>query len=285
MNFTYRRIIRFEVFQWMLRTVLAFVLSGLILPAVLAQTPPQNNADYRLSAGDSIRVQVFQSPDLTVEARISESGTISYPLIGTVELGGLSVSAAEKKIADALRTGGFLVRPQVNIVLTQIRGSQVSVLGQVNRPGRFPLDTANMRVTDLLAMAGGTTAVAEDQVIVTGVREGRPFRRVVDIPALFLQAAASDGNLPVVGGDTIFVPRAPVFYIYGEAQRPGAYRIERGMTVMQALATGGGPTNRGSETRLRLHRSNASGAIEQLTPTFSDLLQPNDVIYVRESLF
>ncbi len=285
MTLTLPRAIRFVLGQHVLRSVLAFVLACLSIAPTLVQAQAPNNADYRLSAGDSIRVQVFQSPDLTVEARISESGTISYPLIGTVELGGLSVGAAEKKIADALRTGGFLVRPQVNIVLTQIRGSQVSVLGQVNRPGRFPLDTANMRVTDLLAMAGGTTAAGEDQVVITGVREGRPFRRVVDIPALFLQSAAADGNLPVVGGDTIYVPRAPVFYIYGEAQRPGAYRIERGMTVMQALATGGGPTNRGSETRLRLHRANASGAIEQLTPTFSDLLQANDVIYVRESLF
>lgn len=281
---TYPRAMRFLPGQALLRAVIAFLLSCLALLPLGAQAQAQSNADYRLTAGDSIRVQVFQSPDLTVEARIAESGTISYPLIGTVELGGLTVSAAEKKIADALRTGGFLVRPQVNIVLVQIRGSQVSVLGQVNRPGRFPLDTASMRVTDLLAMAGGTTAVGEDLVVLTGVREGRPFRRMIDIPALF-QPNAADANLIVTGGDTIFVPRAPVFYIYGEAQRPGSYRIERGMTVMQALATGGGPTNRGSETRLRLHRTNASGVVEQTTPTFADVLQPNDVLYVRESLF
>jgi polysaccharide export outer membrane protein len=284
MTLTYPRANGILPIQRLLRATIMFVLACLALAPLLVQAQAASNADYRLTPGDSIRVQVFQSPDLTVEARISESGTISYPLIGTVELGGLSVSAAEKKIADALRTGGFLVRPQVNIVLVQIRGSQVSVLGQVNRPGRFPLDTATMRVTDLLAMAGGTTAVGEDQVVLTGVREGRPFRRTIDIPALF-QPNAADANLVVAGGDTIFVPRAPVFYIYGEAQRPGSYRIERGMTVMQALATGGGPTNRGSETRLRLHRTNATGAVEQTTPSFSDLLQPNDVLYVRESLF
>jgi polysaccharide export outer membrane protein len=76
-----------------------------------------------------------------------------------------------------------------------------------------------------------------------------------------------------------------VFYIYGEAQRSGPYRIERNMTVMQGLAMGGGPTNRGSETRLRLHRRDASGVVQQTTPALTDLLQPNDVIYVRESLF
>jgi polysaccharide export outer membrane protein len=76
-----------------------------------------------------------------------------------------------------------------------------------------------------------------------------------------------------------------MFYIYGEAQRSGSYRIERGMTVMQALALGGGPTVRGTEMRLRLHRRNAQGAVEQLSPEMTDLVQPNDVIYVRESLF
>ena len=81
------------------------------------------------------------------------------------------------------------------------------------------------------------------------------------------------------------MPRAPVFYIFGEAQRPGVYRIERGMTIMQAFATGGGPTVRGSDTRLRLHRRNGNGVTEQITPVLTDPIRPNDVLYVRESLF
>jgi polysaccharide export outer membrane protein len=284
MTATYQLLSTASAGRRLLALLIVCMLSCLFVPRVHAQTAPPTSPDYRLGPGDSIRVQVFQSPDLTVETRISESGTISYPLIGNVELGGLSLGGAEKKIADALRTGGFLVRPQVTIALIQIRGSQVSVLGQVNRPGRFPLDTANILVTDMLAMAGGTTAIGEDQVVITGVRDGQPFRKVLDIPALFLPNSA-EANMRVMGGDTIFVARAPVFYIYGEAQRPGAYRIERGMTVMQALATGGGPTNRGSESRLRLHRANSAGVVEQTTPVFSEFIQPNDVIYVRESLF
>ncbi|KAL0630397.1 hypothetical protein Q9L58_010757, partial [Maublancomyces gigas] len=122
----------------------------------------QDKPEYPLSAGDSIKVQVFQNPDLTVEARISENGTISYPLIGSVALGGLSIGAAEKKIADALRNGGYLLQPQVNITLAQVRGSQVAVLGQVNKPGRFALDTVNTRITDVLAMAGGTMPTGDD---------------------------------------------------------------------------------------------------------------------------
>jgi polysaccharide biosynthesis/export protein len=76
-----------------------------------------------------------------------------------------------------------------------------------------------------------------------------------------------------------------MYYIYGEAQKPGPYRIERGMTVMQALAQGGGITNRGSQDRLRLNRTRPDGTVEQVVPRLTDPVQPNDVIFVRESIF
>ena len=89
----------------------------------------------------------------------------------------------------------------------------------------------------------------------------------------------------VQGGDVVYVHRAPVFYIYGEAQRSGSYRVERGMTVQQALAQAGGPTLRGMEYWLRLHRKGADGKIEKLAPEKNDLIQADDVLYVRESIF
>lgn len=254
-------------------------------PAPVAATPAvPDNQDYRLGAGDAIGVQVYQSPDLSIDARVSESGVISYPLVGSVQLGGLTIAEAEKKIADALRSGGFVKVPQVNIVLRQVRGNQVAVLGQVSRPGRFPLETFNTRVSDMLAAAGGTTPTGDDVLIVTGQRDGKPFRKVIDIPALFLNQK-SDEDIVLAGGDTLYVNKAPMFYIYGEAQRPGPYRIERGMTVMQALAQGGGPTVRGSQNRLKLHRRDASGKVVETTPNLNDPIRPEDVIYVRESLF
>jgi len=253
-------------------------------PAAAGQAASVANPDYRLGPGDAIGVQVYQSPDLSVEARVSESGVISYPLVGTVQLGGLTISEAEKKIADALRAGGFVKVPQVNIALKQVRGSQVAVLGQVSRPGRFPLETTNTRVSDMLAAAGGATPTGDDILIVTGQREGKPFRKVVDIPALFLNPK-SDEDILLAGGDTLFISKAPVFYIYGEAQRAGAYRIERGMTVMQALAQGGGPTIRGSQNRLRLHRRDVNGKVIETVPQLTDQVRADDVIYVRESIF
>ena len=243
----------------------------------------EENRDYPLGPGDVLRVQVFQNPDLTTETRVSESGVITYPLIGNIEVGGLPVTDAEKKIAAALKNGGFVRQPQVNIVVLQMRGNQVSVLGQVNRPGRFPLETVS-RVSDMLAMAGGATITGDDSAIVIGLRDGKPFRKVIDIPALYLNERSNE-DIVLTGGDIIYVHRAPVFYIYGEAQRPGAYRIERGMTIMQALAQGGGHTVRGSEWRLRHHRKNADGTVEKLSPEMTDTVQPNDIIYVREIIF
>lgn len=271
----------FVLHAWFCRVLL---LCSLLLSAHAVQAQNPTPQDYRLGAGDTVRVLVFQNPDLTVEVRVSESGAISVPLIGSVQVGGISIAQAERRIADALQAGGYLKQPQVNLVLVQVRGNQVSVLGQVHRPGRFPLEIANTRVSDVLAMAGGTMPTGDDVAILSGIRDGAPFRRLIDIPALFLNEQSSD-NLLVAAGDTLYVHRAPVFYIYGEAQRPGPYRIERGMTVMQGLAMGGGPTNRGSETRLRLHRRDASGTVQQTTPNLTDALEPNDVIYVRESLF
>ena len=263
--------------QALIRTL--FLLSTMLAMNVFAE----DNFDYPLGPGDVLRIMVFQNPDLMTETRVSEKGSITFPLIGAVEVGGLAIATAEKKIAAALKNGGFVQEPQVNIVLMQMRGSQVSVLGQVNRPGRFPLETLS-RVSDMLAAAGGATLGGDDFAIVTGLRNGKPFRKVIDIPALYLGEKV-DEDILLAGGDSIYVHRAPVFYIYGEAQRPGAYRIERGMTVMQALAQGGGPTMRGSEWRLRLHRKNDAGDVEKISPEMTDVIKPNDILYVRESIF
>lgn len=164
--------------------------------------------EYRLAAGDAIKVQVYQNPDLTLEARVSEAGTISYPLVGSVAVGGMSISNAEKKIAQALQKGGILKQPQVNIVLLQVRGNQVSVLGEVQRPGRFPLETTTVRVSDMLALAGGITAAGDDVVVVSGNRDGSSFRKSIDIPKLFRGDRSADDIL-LQPGDTLFVNKAP----------------------------------------------------------------------------
>jgi polysaccharide export outer membrane protein len=241
-------------------------------------------AEYLLGPGDVVRISVFQNPDLQLETRVSENGSITYPLIGNVPVGGLTLSAAEQRIAKQLKDGGFVVQPQVSILLLQIRGSQVSVLGQVNKPGRYPLDTADMRLSDMLATAGGIAVTGADTVIVTGARDGKAFRREIDIATMYLQGQMSD-DIVLKGGDALYVHRAPVFYIYGEVQRPGAYRVERDMTIMQALATGGGLTAKGTQRGVRVNRRAASGKLQSIEPSLEERLQPDDVVYVKESIF
>jgi polysaccharide export outer membrane protein len=266
------------------------VMSARALLAVLAfcwllgAGAQERQPEYLIGAGDSIRVSVYQNPDLTVETRVTENGTISYPLIGSVRIGGMTIPAAEQTIAKALRDGNFIRQPQVNIALLQNRGNQVSVLGAVNRPGRFPLETFNTRVSEILAVAGGIAPTGADVVILTGMRAGKPLRVEIDIPGMFINNKLED-DVAVAGGDVIYVQSQPVFYVYGEVQRPGSYRVERGMTIRQALAQGGGPSARGTERGLRAFRRGASSKIETFSPDLNDLVRPNDVLYIQESLF
>lgn len=343
----------------------------LVLAATsIAAAKSSSTTDYKLAGGDAIRITVFQNPDLTLETRISESGGITFPLIGAVRVGGLTTFAAEQLVAEKLRNGNFLKNPQVNVTLVEVRGSQVtvlglvnkprwfpleasrsrlsdlialaggvaeaagggtayvtgtrdekpfhqkidipalftsdaasldiqlrngdivyvaagnmvSILGQVNRAGRYPLDGESMRLSEVLTLANGITETAADTAIVSGMRNGQPFRKEVDIAAIFLNGNSTE-NIPIVAGDEIYIHRAPMFYIYGEAQKPGAYRIERNMTVMQALAQGGGPTARGTQRNIKLVRRMPDGGKQELSPELTELVRPDDVIYVRESLF
>jgi len=258
--------------------IFGFLVSG---ASVLAQ---ERQPEYQLGPGDSIRVQVFQNPELTVETRVSENGTISFPLIGTVSVGGLTITAAEQAVAKGLASGHYIERPQVNIVLLANRGNQVSILGQVNRPGRFPLETVNIRLSEMLAIGGGIAPGGADVAIVSGVRDGKPFRKEVDIAGMFLDKKGGE-DFVVAGGDVIYVHRMPMFYIYGEVQRAGSYRVERGMTIRQALAQAGGPTGKGTERGIRVYRRTASNTVEMLTPDLSDPVQTDDVLNVRETIF
>jgi polysaccharide biosynthesis/export protein len=268
------------------------VTAGLLATAVPAHAQPAaapanaTDADlYRIGPGDTVRITVYQSPDLSLEARVTETGVISYPLIGALRLGGLTVNEAERALAEALRKGDFIKNPQVSVLVTQVRANQVNVLGQVGKPGRVALDVAGMRLTDVLALAGGVAANAgSDTVVVTGTRGGQPFRREIDLPRVFAPAGRGE-DIVIQPGDAIWVDRYPVIYLYGEVQRPGQLRLERGMTVMQALASAGGLTQRGTQRGLRVSRRAANGAVQSLELSMDDALQPGDVVFVRESLF
>ncbi len=241
-------------------------------------------AEYRLGAGDSIRISVFQNPDMTLDTRVSEAGTITFPLLGVVRIGGLPVSEAEARIADGLKKGNFVKQPQVTILVVKVTGNQASVLGQVNQPGRYPLEVADTRLTDLLANARGVAATGGDMVVLSGVRGGKPFRLEVDLPTLF-GPNGREQDVVVLNGDVLWVDRFPMVYIYGEVQKPGQIRLERGMTLLQGLAAGGGLTLRGTDRGIRVHRKDASGKVQEIKPAMDEPLKDGDVVFVRESLF
>jgi polysaccharide export outer membrane protein len=264
--------------------LIALLSAGIAFAQAQPAAPAQQRSEYVLGAGDVIRITVFQNPDLTLETRLSETGQVSYPLLGPINVGGMSVAQAEKRIADGLRSGNFVKQPQVSVLVVQVRGNQVSVLGNVNRPGRYPLELADTRLTDILAAAGGVSQGGADIITVVGTRNGKPFRSEIDLPGAF-QAAQRTNDVILANGDVIYVDRAPTVFIYGEVQRPGVIRLERGMTVMQALATGGGLTQRGTEKGMRVHRRGPDGKVQVIQPSMDDPVRDGDVVYVRESLF
>jgi len=237
-----------------------------------------------IGVGDMVRITVFRNPELTTETRVTDQGTISFPMLGDVPVAGMTPSQVSKRIAEKLSTGKYVVNPEVQVTMMQVNSRQVSVLGNVNKPGRYPLDNINARLTDFIAAAGGVAAPGSDLVTVVTVRDGKSSKRDVDLSQMFVSGNV-DANLDLQPGDTIYVHRAPMVYVYGEVQKAGAYRLEPHMTVMQAIAMGGGLTPRGTQRGLKIHRRDGSGQVQQINARLTDEVKVDDVVYVDESLF
>lgn len=256
---------------------LRFLAACMLLACHLAHA---NGGDYRIGAGDLLRVSVFGSPELSNEVRVSDSGVITYPLVGAMEVGGRTTAQVEAMLKARFIEGGYLREPQVLVHVAEYQSQKVSVLGHVMKPGQYTLQSSS-RVLDMLAAAGGVrTDEAGDSAVL--IRKNGT-RHPVDLHALFNGDPAQ--NAEVTGGDTLYVARAPQFYIYGEVQRPGKYRLERGMTVSRAISAGGGLTERGSERRVIVKRKTPSGEEEHFSVRSSDVLKPDDVLFVKEGLF
>ncbi|MCR2745918.1 polysaccharide export protein EpsE [Limnobacter parvus] len=272
------------------------MIKGLLsLLAFLSALTPlhasEESREYRLGGGDLISVTVFQNPDFTGDRRVSENGEITFPLIGAVAVGNLTIREAEQVIAERLSDGQFVVGPQVSIVPIEMRSAQISVIGFVSKPGRYPLDSRNTRLSDALSMAGGVIQSAPtvslnggDLVVLKGTRNGEPYSKTIDLREIFLKGN-DDLDVLVVGGDTLYVGRAPQYYVYGEVQRPGVYKIETGMTVRQALAQAGGLTPRGSQNGIQIFRKDAQGTESLIKPDLDQPLQDNDTLFFKQSFF
>ena len=266
-----------------LATLIFYVATAIATQGLLHAREPAPGREV-LGPGDSVRITVFQNPDLSSETRISDRGSIVFPLVGEVKLSGLTVAEAGSRIADQLKRGNFIVNPQVTVAVIQVRSRLVYVLGEVIRPGTYPLEDSATRLTDILTLAGGVSPTGGNTVTVVLTRNGKSEKREIDVPAMFRSGNLSE-NIVVENGDTLYVQRAPVFYIYGEVQHAGVYRLEPNMVVMQALSLGGGLTARGSEKKISIQRRMANGKFARLEARLTDAINVDDIIYVSESLF
>jgi len=290
--------------SWIRRLFLCVVLSlpvgascGLASAAVTAQSVPAATepADVnpvapakapllQLGPGDSVSIAVYGQPDMNGTVYVSDDGTIPVALAGPVLVAGQSPAQASARIEKALRIGKFLVDPHVTLTIVQSRSQRVSVLGQVGTPGRYSVES-NTSIFDLLAQAGGVTALGSDVIyLIRHDENGKEIRYPISLKGL----ANGTGAIPpqaLRGGDSVFVPKAEQFSIYGEVTTPGRYPVEAGMTVIEAIARAGGITQRGSQRRIQIKRRQPDGSYSTVKAKFSDLVQPEDVINVKESIF
>jgi polysaccharide export outer membrane protein len=237
-----------------------------------------------LGPGDSVSIQVYGQPDMATTVYVSDDGTIPVPLAGPVPIAGLSPSEASKKIEKALKDGRFLIDPHVTLTVMVSRSQRVSVLGQVGKPGVYPIES-NTTIFDLLAMAGGALDTGSEEIFLLRKDAAGTLQRYpINLKGLDNSKNAVPAQA-LRGGDSILVPRAEQFYIYGEVTSPKKYRVEPGMTVVQAIAVAGGVTARGSERRVDIKRLVADGKYVTVKAKLNDLVKADDVIHVKESIF
>lgn len=271
----------------------ALCLIGLALSAALAQAPapgtppiPDDSTPptLQLGVGDQVKMSVYGRPEMDSTMYVADDGTIRVPLAGSVHVAGLSPVQAAQRVEAALRKGEYLRHPHVTLQLVESLTQKVSVLGEVRNPGRYPIESTST-VIDVLAQAGGQTEKGGD--IVYLLREnasGTMNRYPLNLRGLATGTMPQAIAFKLHGGDRIYVPPAPQYYISGEVRMPATYRLETDMTVLQAIAAAGGVTDKGSTHRIQIKRRGPNGYIV-ISPKLTDKVEPDDVITVKERIF
>jgi len=274
--------------------VIAFLL--LCSNAVFAQVPlPPTPADVASAAGhplltlgpgDQVKMEVFGRPEMDTTTYVTEDGTMRIPLAGSVKVAGLSPTEGAQKVEAALRDGQFLVDPHVTLTLTQSKSQRISVLGEVRSPGRYAIES-NTTILDLMAQAGGVNEKASDVVYILRPDSSGTLQRIpVDLRGTMNSQDAMPAALQTLHtGDSIYVPAASQAYIAGEVRTTGPFRLDTGMTVLQAIARAGGVTERGSTRRVSIKRRDPKGGYTVISAKPDDKIQPEDVITVKERIF
>jgi polysaccharide export outer membrane protein len=265
------------------------VLIELALLTCLA-APLAAQTDYQIGAQDVLTITVFGETDLSGKYTVEQDGTFTFPLIGRVTAGNVTLRTLEqdlkKKLAD-----GYLRNPQVTVGIETYRSQRILVLGEVRSPAEYQL-TGDMTLLAALARAGGPNPTASHEVII--VRSPRhpaaaaggaaAEAEIIRVDLTELQAGNMALNLPLIDGDTITIPKAQSAFVTGEVKAPGAFAVERGMTVLQLLSLAGGVTERGADGRIRIMRT-VNGKKIEIKGKLSDAVLPGDTIVVPPKFF
>ena len=240
------------------------------------------SADYRVGAGDMLGISVYRSPEMSTQIPIDIEGAIIFPELGRILVRDMTAAEIASILQIRLRRAGILVNPILNVVVTQLRAKRVSVMGAVGHPGEYALDREGLNLSQVLAMAGANFGTGDAVVTViegTGQAALRTQTRIAS-------SVSGKDDRPVKNGQVIVVQAAPLFYVTGEVGHPGAFPLQPGMTIYQAIAVAGGATTRGSIHRLRLTRESNDGAGRDVpSPKLGTLVAPNDVVTVKTRIF
>lgn len=239
--------------------------------------------DYRVGAGDILDISVFRSPDLKLQSRVSGQGTINFPLIGEIKVEGRTASEIERDISKLMVDKALIKFPQVNVKIVEYKSKVVTVLGNVAKPGSFPLDK-NLHLMEVLALAGGITPSGSEIVSITSKKDNGTITKNYDIRNIF-NAGQEFINPQIQPNDVVYVPNFPQFYVYGEVTKPGVYKIEQNLRVSQALALAGGLSVKGTTKGVTIERVTAGGKVNVISADLNDFIQDKDVIYFKESIF
>ena len=264
----------------------------ILLLLTALQTAPSAVADpaqYIVGPNDVLAITVFNQPQLSGKFSVESDGTLAFPLVGRVAVGGLSIRAAEDEIRKRL-SNGYLTDPRVSVTVEQYRSQQIFVMGEVKQPGSLQF-TGSMTLIEALARAGSTTDRAGFEAVIVRPSSGVPGTgaqapnaansETIRVDLQSLQTGVLSQNVALRAGDTIFVPRAATVFVSGQVKTAGEYVIRPGMTVRQALALAGGVSDRGSTRRIQIVRQ-VAGKEVTLDAGLQTPVQAGDTIVVRE---
>lgn len=248
---------------------------------------PDPSALVKLGPGDLLEVSVYNVPELASKVRVSNSGDVYLPLIDYVHVSGLTQEEAQTLIEKRLVDGGFVRGPHVTIFVDEANSQGVTVIGEVAKPGIYP-NVADHKLYEIISQAGGFSASASRKIAV--IRRSQPDPIRVDLPRNL--ADDLSGNIDILPGDTISVPRAPIIYVVGDVGRPSGLLVDNGsLTVLQALALAGGTNRTAKLGAARIIRKGPTGMMEtkleikkMLEAKSPDVtLQADDILFIPVS--